>query len=149
MPGTWFGLETARRGMKLNQYALDITGHNLANASTTGYSRQEAVITATDPYTLPDMNTNPVTPGQIGTGVEVSSIRRVKDQYLDNNVRRSTTDSAYWNDQISVLQRTEASFAEPASEGINDRITSFFYFMDGFKQYTPGPWRKSGGSPGG
>lgn len=126
MPGTWFGLETARRGMKLNQYALDITGHNLANASTTGYSRQEAVITATDPYTLPDMNTNPVTPGQIGTGVEVSSIRRVKDQYLDNNVRRSTTDSAYWNDQISVLQRTEASFAEPASEGINDRITSFF-----------------------
>jgi flagellar hook-associated protein 1 FlgK len=126
MPGTWFGLETARRAMKVNQNALNIVGQNLANASTTGYSRQEAVISATDPYTLPDLSTNPSTPGQLGTGVEVSSIRRVKDEYLDNNVRRSTTDSAYWDDQISVLQRAEASFAEPASDGIGDRITNFF-----------------------
>ncbi|NLI13195.1 flagellar hook-associated protein FlgK [Pelotomaculum propionicicum] len=125
MPGTWFGLETARRGMKLNQYALEITGHNLANASTTGYSRQEAVINPTDPFTNPSIDSS-VTPGQFGTGVEVSSIRRVKDEYLDNNVRRSTTDSAYWDDQISVLQRAEASFAEPASDGIGERITSFF-----------------------
>lgn len=125
MPSTWFGLETARRGMKVNQYALDITGHNLANASTTGYSRQEAVMSVTDPYAYPSIG-GPVTPGQFGTGVEVSSIRRVKDEYLDNNVRRATTDSAYWNDQISVLQRAEASFAEPASDGIGDRIASFF-----------------------
>jgi len=118
-------LETARRGMKLNQYALEITGHNLANASTTGYSRQEAVINPTDPFTNPSIDSS-VTPGQFGTGVEVSSIRRVKDEYLDNNVRRSTTDSAYWDDQISVLQRAEASFAEPASDGIGERITSFF-----------------------
>ncbi len=126
MPGTWFGLEIARRSMKINQNALDITGHNLANASTPGYSRQEAVITATAPYTLTDLNTNASTPGQIGTGVEVSSIRRVKDEYLDNNVRSSTTDSAYWNDQVSILQRVEASFAEPASDGLVDRITNFF-----------------------
>lgn len=125
MPGTWFGLETARRSMKVNQNALDIIGHNLANASTTGYSRQEAVISATDPYTVPGIDSS-VTPGQLGTGSEVSSIRRVKDEYLDNNVRRSTTDSAYWDDQISVLQRAEASFAEPASDGIGDRITNFF-----------------------
>ncbi len=125
MPGTWFGLETARRSMKVNQNALDIIGHNLANASTTGYSRQEAVISSTDPYTVPGIDSS-VTPGQLGTGVEVSSIRRVKDEYLDNNVRRSTTDSSYWDDQISVLQLAEASFAEPASDGIGDRITSFF-----------------------
>lgn len=126
MPGgTWLGLETARRGMKVHQHALDITGHNLANASTPGYSRQEAVINATSPYTSPDLNSS-CTPGQFGTGVEVSMIRRVKDEYLDNNVRRATTDSSYWEDQISVLQQAEATFAEPISNGIGARLTDFF-----------------------
>lgn len=125
MPGTWFGIETARRGMKVHQHALDITGHNLANASTPGYSRQEAVIGATAPYTNPSLDSS-VTPGQFGTGVGVESIRRIKDEYLDHQVRRAATDTAYWEDQISVLQRAEASFAEPASSGIGDKIVDFF-----------------------
>jgi len=125
MTSTWFGLEIARRGMMVHQKALEITGHNLANASTPGYSRQEAVINPTDPFTVPSIDSS-VTPGQLGTGVLVSSIRRIKDEYLDNNVRCSTADSAYWEVQVSVLQRAEASFAEPASDGINDRLTNFF-----------------------
>lgn len=125
MTSTWFGLETARRGMMVNQQALNIIGHNLANASTEGYSRQEAVINPTIPFSEPALDSS-VTVGQLGTGVEVSSIRRVKDEYLDNNVRRSTTDSSYWESQLSVLQLTEASIAEPATDGIGDRITDFF-----------------------
>lgn len=125
MTSTWFGLETARRGMMVNQQALNIIGHNLANASTEGYSRQEAVINPTIPFSEPALDSS-VTVGQLGTGVEVSSIRRVKDEYLDNNVRRSTTDSSYWESQLSVLQLAEASIAEPASDGIGDRITEYF-----------------------
>ncbi len=125
MPGTFFGLETARRGMQVHQNALNITGHNLANASTPGYSRQEAVITASDPYTVPSINSS-VTPGQLGTGAQVDSIRRVRDEYLDNNVRRAITDTAYWEDQVELMQRAEATFAEPASDGIGQRIVDFF-----------------------
>ncbi len=125
MTSTWFGLETARRGMMVNQQALNIIGHNLANASTEGYSRQEAVINPTIPFSEPALDSS-VTVGQLGTGVEVSSIRRVKDEYLDNNVRRCTTDSSYWESQLSVLQLAEASIAEPATDGIGDRITEFF-----------------------
>lgn len=125
MTSTWFGLEIARRGMMLNQRALDITGHNLANAETPGYTRQEAVISPTDPYTRPDL-ASWVTAGQLGTGAEISGVRRVKDEYLDNNVRRCTTDSAYWESQLPVLQLAEASIAEPAADGIGDRITDFF-----------------------
>lgn len=125
MAGTWLGIEIARRGIKVHQHALDITGHNLANANTPGYSRQEAVINTTSPYTSPDLNSS-CTPGQFGTGVEVSSIRRIKDEYLDNNVRRVTSDSSYWEDQISVLQQVEATFAEPVADGIGARLTDFF-----------------------
>lgn len=109
----------------MHQQALDITGHNLANASTPGYSRQEAVIRVTDPYTNPGLNSS-VTPGQFGSGVEVDKIRRIKDEYLDNGVRQAVTATGYWQDQINFLQRAEAAFGEPATTGIGDRIVDFF-----------------------
>jgi|GEM_PF-895407 len=125
MPGTFLGLETARRGIRAHQHSLDITGHNLANASTPGYSRQEGVLKATDPYSNITLDST-VTPGQFGTGVEIDNIRRIRDEYLDYQVRRSITDTAFWGDQISVMQRAEASFAEPATDGIGQRIVDFF-----------------------
>jgi flagellar hook-associated protein 1 FlgK len=125
MPGTWLGLETSRRGMMVQQRALDTTGHNLANATTQGYSRQEVVIIPTDAYSNPTWDSS-VTPGQLGTGTDVNMIRRVINEYLDHQMRRTNTDTSYWEEQISVLERAEASFAEPSSEGIGDSIVDLY-----------------------
>lgn len=125
MPGTFFSLETGRRGIQTHQRALDVTGHNLANASTKGYTRQEAVFSQTTPYTAPELN-SPGSPGQLGTGITTSLIRRIRDEYLDPQLRRSNSDRYYWEDQISIFKRVEASFAEPASPGIGDRMVEFF-----------------------
>lgn len=136
MPGgTWFGLETARWGLRVNQQAMDVTGHNLANASTPGYTRQEAVIKANMPYTSPDMNSS-CTPGQFGTGAQVEYIRRIKDEYLDNNVRRANADSGYWEDQINIMLRAEAGLAEPATKGIDIKIVDFFISCMNLNNYT-------------
>ncbi|GBF32281.1 flagellar hook-associated protein FlgK [Desulfocucumis palustris] len=125
MPGTWLGLETGRRGIMVHQRSLDTTGHNLANASTPGYSRQEVMITATDPFSNPTMD-SAVTPGQLGTGSMVNMIRRITDEHLQQNVYRSATDTTYWEDQISILQRAESSFSEPDTDGIDDLLVDFF-----------------------
>lgn len=125
MSGTFLGLETARRGINAHQHSIDITGHNLANASTPGYTRQEGVLKATDPYSNITLDSS-VTPGQLGTGVEVGYIRRIRDDYLDYQVRRSITDTAYWEDQVAVLQQAEISFAEPVTKGIDAKLVDFF-----------------------
>lgn len=125
MPGAFFGIEIARRGMRVHQAGLEIIGHNVSNASTPGYSRQAAVIKASNPHWVPSMDSY-ATPGQFGTGAEVSEIRRIKDEYLDNNVRQATTSLHYWQDQISFLNRAESLFAEPASQGISQCLTDFF-----------------------
>lgn len=125
MPGTFFSLEIGRRGLQTHQRALDVTGHNLANASTEGYTRQEAVFSQTDPFTAPDMN-SPASPGQLGTGLKTSIIKRIRDEYMDPQMRRSNTDRYYWEDQINVFKRVEASFAEPASSGIEAQLVEFF-----------------------
>ncbi|MCL0101068.1 flagellar hook-associated protein FlgK [Peptococcaceae bacterium] len=123
--GTFFGIETARRGMNVHKRAIDVVGHNLANAGTLGYSRQKAVKVMSDSFAMPHINSS-ANSGQFGTGVEIEMIRRVRDEYLDANVRKSFTSSHYWEDQLMVLARAEAVFAEPSVAGISDRIVEMF-----------------------
>ncbi|MCL5935788.1 MAG: flagellar hook-associated protein FlgK [Firmicutes bacterium] len=125
MPGTFFGVEIGRRGLQTHQKALDVTSHNLTNSSTEGYTRQRAVFTQTDPYTSPELNSSANT-GQLGSGVTTSMIDRIRDQYLDPQVRKATTDRYYWEDQIDIYKRMESCYAEPASSGISEQIVDFF-----------------------
>lgn len=125
MPGTFFGLELGRRGIQTHQRSLDVTGHNLANASNEGYSRQEAVFSVTEPYTFPDLNSM-ATPGQLGSGVHITQIRRIRDEYMDPQVRSANQNRYYWEEQISIFKRVEASFAEPSASGIQDQMVEFF-----------------------
>lgn len=127
MPGTFFGLEIARRGLQTHRTAMDTTGHNVANANTPGYTRQEAVITATDPYCNPTLSSRLI-PGQLGTGVAATMIRRIKNEYLDVQARDSTSAREYWQIQEELFARIEAVFAEPGATGIGDTLTKFFRY---------------------
>lgn len=130
MPGTFFGLEISRRGLQTHRTAMDTTGHNVANVDTPGYTRQEAVITATDPYYNPTLGSRLI-PGQLGTGVAATMIRRIKNEYLDVQARDSTSAREYWQIQEEIFGRIEAVFPEPGSSGIADTLTKFFnYWQD-------------------
>ncbi|MBS3950852.1 MAG: flagellar hook-associated protein FlgK, partial [Peptococcaceae bacterium] len=50
MTSTFFGFNIARRGMSAHKAALDVTAHNIANSSTAGYSRQQAIFQTTAPF---------------------------------------------------------------------------------------------------
>ena len=82
MTGTFLGIETAMRALRTQQAAVDVVNQNIANASTPGYSRQRAELVATDPYSSAGFN-QPVDAGQMGTGVNVAAIRRLRDVLLD------------------------------------------------------------------
>jgi flagellar hook-associated protein 1 FlgK len=125
MPNTFFGIETARRALQAHQQSLETTGHNIANANTPGYSRQQAVLSASQPYTVPTLHSN-LTAGQLGTGVEVSQIRRIRNDYLDTQARDSASSYHYWQTQEDIFARIESVFAEPGSKGIADAMTRFF-----------------------
>jgi len=71
---TFGGIELGKRALQTQQKSLNITGHNIANANNEKYSRQRAVQSATDPYTLASLY-NPAGAGQVGTGVYIKSLR--------------------------------------------------------------------------
>src|SRR3712207_7326137 len=88
---TFFGIQTSLKGLLAHQRSLDVTGHNVANASTPGYSRQEAVLTATQPHFIPAGARPDGSGAQLGAGVEVAEYRRIRDAFLDVQFRAQNT----------------------------------------------------------
>ncbi len=129
MSSTFFGLEIGYRGLVTHQKNLDITGHNIANASTPGYSRQRCEITETDPFTYPAFN-RPNAAGQIGTGVDVTSVSRIRDQLIDGLIQNETMTSGYWESRRDMLDQAELILNEPADSNIRTSFDSFWTALE-------------------
>lgn len=125
MPSAWFGLNTALSGLRTAQSALDVAAHNTANASTPGYSRQRALLRTSEPFTYPAFNRTGL-PGQIGTGVTIAAIQRVRDGFLDGQINEQTALQGYWTTRQDELAKIETVFPEPAGSGLGTVLGRFW-----------------------
>lgn len=125
MSSTFFGLETARRGMFTQQSALTLTGHNIANANTPGYSRQRVNFSATSPFPSVGLN-SPKIAGQLGTGVEADSIQRYRDKFLDSQYRGESNKLGYWSARAISLTDIEEVINEPSDVGLAATLNNFW-----------------------
>ncbi|RLQ96792.1 flagellar hook-associated protein FlgK [Falsibacillus albus] len=125
MTSTFMGLETARRGMMTQQSALYVTGHNIANANTPGYTRQRVNFTQTEPYPAAAMN-RPQIPGQMGTGVEAGSIQRIREGFLDLQYRGENNKLGYWQSRADGLSKMENIMNEPSEDGLSAVMGQFW-----------------------
>lgn len=116
---------SARSGLTTHQSAINVTSHNIANASTIGFSRQRAVITTTRPISIGGES------GQIGTGAQVSAIERVRDSFLDYQVRVETSELGKYSAKSEYLSQVEGIFNEPSDTGLS---TMFGEFFDAFQE---------------
>jgi flagellar hook-associated protein 1 len=121
---TFSGIQTSLRGLLAQQRSLDVTSHNIANASTVGYTRQEATLTASTPLSVP--TSGGANAGALGTGVDVQSYRRVRDQFLDLQYRGQSMSLGEQTARSDALSQTELSFAEPGENGIASALESFW-----------------------
>lgn len=119
------GLYSATRGLSAAQQALNTVGHNIANANTEGYSRQRVTMSPTTPFTAAGFNT-PIGLGQLGSGVQIDTIRRMRDEFLDLQIRQET--SLLGQDQATydVVTQIEGLFAEPSDTGLSKVLDNFF-----------------------
>lgn len=118
---TFFGIEIGRRALMAQQRALETTSHNVANANTKGYSRQEAVLATTTPYSYPGMGA-----GQLGTGVEVQRMRRLRESFLDAQFRNESKALGRWEVRRDTLEKLEAILNEPGDDGLSKLMDRFF-----------------------
>lgn len=123
--GTYLGLEAARRGLMAAQSALDTVSHNLANANTPGFSRQRVVLKATEALPVPGIMMG-TQAGQVGTGVRVESIERIRSQFLDQIFRAESGYQGELDTLKSGLENIEMLFNEPGERGFSNILDSFF-----------------------
>ncbi len=125
MRTTFSGLAIALRALQAQQISLDITGHNVANANNPNYSRQTALHSATKPYPAPMMGYTPSS-GQLGTGVEISQINRMRDGFVDLRLRQQLHSKNYWAAMEDGLRQVELFFNEPSENGIHYALDQFW-----------------------
>ncbi len=111
--------------MMTSQTNLQIISHNIANAGRPGYSRQRAELRPAPPLAYPSF----VKGGykqQLGTGVEVASINRIRDSFLDHIIRNQVGDQGSYTALNQVYDNLEVLFDEPSESGLGNAITEFF-----------------------
>lgn len=122
---------TAKSGLTVHQSGINVTSHNIANSSTVGYSRQRAKIQTSRPITLG------AEAGQVGTGAQISAIERVRDSFLDYQVRVETAELGKYSTKLDYLSQVEGIFNEPSDTGISTALSDFFdAFQELSKQST-------------
>lgn len=125
MAGLFDTFTIAKRGLNVQQSAINTTSHNIANANTEGYSRQRSVAETTKPFGgMSRFDTSGV--GQIGTGAEVTSIQRIRNYFIDFQVRSETGTLGYYESQSDILSKVESVFSEPSDNGIQTLMTNTF-----------------------
>lgn len=131
MSGIFGSFNTAKTGMTAQQSAITTTSHNIANSSTVGYSRQRVKIETTRPISVPGQA------GQIGTGAQVSAIERVRDTFLDYQIRGESSQLGKYGIKSDYLSQIESVFNEPSDTGISTLMADFFdAFQELSKQST-------------
>jgi flagellar hook-associated protein 1 FlgK len=120
------GLQTALSGLMAEQEMLDITGQNIANANTAGYSRETATLGTSPPIEIPAMSRVTGDGGQLGTGVSVESITRIRNAYLDAQYRAQNSSLGGASTQAEELQQAEGAFSEPSSSSLASQLSAFW-----------------------
>lgn len=118
-------LETLLRALQTQQRAIDVANHNIANQLTPGYSRQVAMLGTTPPYTLPTLSAPKV--GQLGTGVTVMSIQRIREGFLDVQYRTQAEQLGNATAQAEVYRFLETIFNEPDPSGVAAALDGFWH----------------------
>lgn len=104
-------------GLRAAQIGLTTAGHNITNAATPGYHRQEIVQSANTPLYSGS--------GFIGQGTNVDTVKRVYSQFLDRQVQTAQTQSSYLETYSAQISQIDNMLADP-NAGLSPALQQFF-----------------------
>ncbi len=111
-------LNIGKSGLSAAKQSMSTTSHNIANANTDGYSRQE--VRMKNGITLSEGDY------VVGTGVDIQSIRRSHDDLIEKKLNVATANHKYNEERALQLGHVEEIFNEVNSDGLNKVLNRFF-----------------------
>jgi flagellar hook-associated protein 1 len=126
--GTFLGLNTAVQGLMAAQNAIDTSSHNIDNANTPGFSRER--VNLVESPSLQVWGLSSQGPGQMGTGVQVGSITRLRNQFLDDQYRGQNQALGQAQVQQDTLNQITGIINEPSDTGVSNALQNFWNAWD-------------------
>ena len=120
MRSTFLGFNIVKSGLFAAQRSLDITGHNISNVNTQGFSRQRLNQAQSTPMSLAGGK------GMLGAGVDSLSITQFRNEFLDFKYRSEINTQGYWEVKRDGLRFIEAILNEPSDTGVTTVIDEMF-----------------------
>ena len=118
MSGIGLVLDIAKSALLSQQYAIDVTSHNIANASTEGYSRQRIELEARKGDIYSGL--------LLGRGVNASDVTRIADQFIEARIADRESDAALLEAAEHYMAILEGIFDETSGNGLTARLTAFW-----------------------
>ena len=111
-------MDTGKRSLMNSQTALQTVGHNIANKSTEGFSRQRVELLSNQPIGEGKL--------QIGMGARAGVVTRVNNPWLEKQIQREGMSMGFQDSRTDALSRVEQIYNEQNNKGLNQYVTDFF-----------------------
>jgi flagellar hook-associated protein 1 len=111
-------LSVGTSALLTQQRAINVTGNNIANVNTPGYSRQVLNFETGTP-TESDI-------GMVAFGVQATEVERIYDRFLGGQLDTENSGLGRWQAQQSMLDRVEVVFDESGGYGLNQALSDFW-----------------------
>ncbi|MDZ4084064.1 MAG: flagellar hook-associated protein FlgK [Bdellovibrionales bacterium] len=111
-------MDIGKRSMMNSQTALQTSGHNIANKSTEGFSRQRV-----------EIQTNvPIGTGKTryGMGSKTAAVTRVNNSFLERQIGNERSLSGFYDGKAEAMARVEQVYNEQQNKGLNQFVADFF-----------------------
>lgn len=129
---TFSGFNTALSALQANQKRLDITGQNLSNMNTAGYTRQQLEASSLN-YTNPVSHYSNGNETAVGFGVSMDRVSQIRDPYLDIQYRSQSADCSYTNRLQTGLNSLSKVLDETTISGIRKAFDDVLSTLTGMQ----------------
>jgi len=132
MSSTFLAFNVASRAMEASQATINVTGNNIANINTEGYSRQRVDINAItsgggiQKYAAPQIST--------GMGAKAVGTSQMRDPFLDARFRSQNAEASQYDKMITGLSDLENIFDEAQTDGLQTELSNFIDTLQTFSE---------------
>jgi flagellar hook-associated protein 1 FlgK len=116
-------LNTANSALSAAQRAMAVTGQNVANVNTDGYSRQRVELQSVGGTTTPAIWS---VSNEVGSGVDSDKVIRIRDAFLEARAQNQHSDVADLTVQDASFTQVQQAFREPGVNGLQSMLTKMW-----------------------
>ncbi|MDR0820921.1 MAG: flagellar hook-associated protein FlgK [Oscillospiraceae bacterium] len=137
MRSSFLGLEVSKRSIQIAQKALDLTGHNMGNAATPGYTRQRVDTNALYLSSYRNWQTKQSKLSLAGQGVQAFGVSQVRDAYVDKRYRDINCYVSEYDTKVGVLTEIETTLDNFENVGLAQKISEFKTVLTNYAANAP------------